>query len=128
MDLYSYKFDLIRVIDGDSLEVSIDLGFYITKKTTIRIANIDAPETRTLDLNEKSYGLRAKRVVEEWFTSRRDKELIIKTKLIDKYGRYLGLIYCEDECLNDYLLDENFVWSYDGGKKIKDFDELIPPV
>lgn len=128
MTLYTYKFDLIRVIDGDSLEVSIDLGFYIAKRTAVRIANIDAPETRTLDLNEKSYGLRAKAIVEEWFASRQGKEFIIKTELIDKYGRYLGHIYCEDEYLNEYLLNENFVWPYNGGEKVKNFDELVPLV
>lgn len=123
---YTYNFKLIRVIDGDTIDVSIDLGFSIWKKERVRIADIDAPESITSDHNEKAYGMRAKSMVKAWFSDRED--FVIKTELDDKYGRCLGYIFSGEDCLNDYLLGNKYVWKYDGGKKIKNFSELDPLV
>jgi micrococcal nuclease len=124
--MFTYNCKIIRVVDGDTVEVNIDLGFSICIKTSVRIAGIDAPETRTRDLTEKSYGMRAKAIVEKWFEE--NNNLIIRTEKEDKYGRYLGYFYSGEICLNEYLLDNRYVWQYNGGTKVKDFSELSPIV
>ena len=120
-----------RVLDGDTIDVTIDLGFDLFKKERVRIAGVDTPEKRTRDLEEKALGLDAT----EWMkkhledTIEGDEELIIRTELVGgmgKYGRLLGWLYVGDDTvsLNEQMIEEGYAWEYDGGTKQKNFEEL----
>ena len=120
-----------RVVDGDTIDVTIDLGFDLAKKERVRIAGVDTPEKRTRDLEEKALGLDAtawmKKHLEE--TIKGDDELTIRTELkggMGKYGRLLGWLYVgeSDVSLNEKMITEGYAWEYDGGTKKKDFEEL----
>ena len=123
--------EINRVVDGDTIDVTIDLGFDLYKKERVRVAGVDTPEKRTRDLEEKALGLDAtnwlKDKLEE--TINGDDELTIRTELkggVGKYGRLLGWLYIGDEIvsLNEQMIDEGYAWEYDGGTKQKDFEEL----
>ncbi len=120
-----------RVLDGDTIDVTIDLGFDLYKKERVRIAGVDTPEKRTRDLEEKALGIDAtnwlKGTLED--TINGDNELTIRTELqggVGKYGRLLGWLYVGDDelSLNEQMIDEGYAWPYDGGTKKKDFEEL----
>ncbi len=120
-----------RVVDGDTIDVTIDLGFDLAKKERVRIAGVDTPEKRTRDLEEKALGLDAtawmKKHLEE--TIKGEDELTIRTELkggMGKYGRLLGWLYVgeSDVSLNEKMITEGYAWEYDGGTKKKDFEEL----
>ena len=120
-----------KVVDGDTIDVTIDLGFDLAKKERVRIAGIDTPEKRTRDLEEKALGLDAtawmKKHLEE--TIKGEDELTIRTELkggMGKYGRLLGWLYVgeSDVSLNEKMITEGYAWEYDGGTKKKDFEEL----
>ena len=120
-----------KVVDGDTIDVTIDLGFDLAKKERVRIAGIDTPEKRTRDLEEKALGLDAtawmKKHLEE--TIKGDDELTIRTELkggMGKYGRLLGWLYVGDDdvSLNEKMITEGYAWEYDGGTKKKNFEEL----
>ena len=129
-----YNFRVVsidKVVDGDTIDVTIDLGFDLYKKERVRIAGIDTPEKRTRDLEEKALGIDAtnwmKGTLED--TINGDNELIIRTELkggVGKYGRLLGWLYVGDEevSLNEDMIEEGYAWAYDGGTKQKDFEEL----
>jgi len=123
--------EINRVIDGDTIDVTIDLGFDLYKKERVRIAGVDTPEKRTRNLEEKELGIDAT----EWLKAKLesaisgDDELSIRTELVGgvgKYGRLLGWLYIGDEdlSLNEQMITEGYAWEYDGGKKQKDFEEL----
>lgn len=91
---YTYKINqVLRVIDGDTMVVSIDLGFNLALTQTIRVKGINAPETRTANTQEKVRGLAAKAFAETWLQG---KSLLIKTTRDDKYGRMLGDFICTE--------------------------------
>ena len=129
-----YNFRVVsidRVVDGDTIDVSIDLGFDLIKKERVRIAGIDTPEKRTRDLEEKALGLDAT----EWMkknledTIAGDDELTIRTELVGgmgKYGRLLGWLYVGESnvSLNEIMIAQGYAWAYDGGTKQKNFEEL----
>ena len=129
-----YNFRVVsidRVVDGDTIDVSIDLGFDLIKKERVRIAGIDTPEKRTRDLEEKALGLDAT----EWMkknledTIAGDDELTIRTELVGgmgKYGRLLGWVSVgeSDVSLNEIMIQQGYAWAYDGGTKQKNFEEL----
>lgn len=129
-----YNFRVIeinRVVDGDTIDVTIDLGFDLYKKERVRIAGVDTPEKRTRDLEEKALGLDAT----DWMKKKLegaiegDDDLVIRTELVGgmgKYGRLLGWLYIGDASvsLNEEMITEGYAWSYDGGTKQKNFDEL----
>ena len=129
---YNFRVTKInKVVDGDTIDVTIDLGFDLAKKERVRIAGIDTPEKRTRDLEEKALGLDAtawmKKHLEE--TIKGDDELTIRTELkggMGKYGRLLGWLYVgeSDVSLNEQMITEGYAWEYDGGTKKKDFEEL----
>ena len=105
--MYKYKIkNIIRVVDGDTVEVDIDLGFHVTLNQRVRLKGINASETRTLDLEEKKKGLEAK----EWLKKElsREGEWIIETVKEDKYGRILGTLYCIGDIvtINERMLNE----------------------
>ena len=123
--------EINRVVDGDTIDVTIDLGFELYKKERVRVAGVDTPEKRTRNLEEKALGIDAtnwlKKQLED--TINGDDELIIRTELnggVGKYGRLLGWLYIGDEevSINEQMIDEGYAWSYDGGTKQKDFEEL----
>ena len=118
-------------MDGDTIDVTIDLGFDLFKKERVRIAGVDTPEKRTRDLEEKALGLDAtywmKKQLDD--TIKGDEELIIRTELkggTGKYGRLLGWLYVGEDnvSLNEQMITEGYAWSYDGGTKQKNFESL----
>ena len=127
-DPYIYRIRSIhKVVDGDTIDADIDLGFSISLTKRIRLAAIDTPESRTSDANEKKYGLQSK----EWLKRRVEgaKNILIKTELPDsteKYGRIIGHLFINNEAtsLNDQMIVEGYAWEYDGGAKKKNFAEL----
>ena len=123
--------EINRVVDGDTIDVTIDLGFDLYKKERVRVAGIDTPEKRTRDLEEKALGIDAtnylKKKLEDTIAG--DDELTIRTELkggMGKYGRLLGWLYIGEDVvsINEQMIDEGYAWSYDGGTKQKDFEEL----
>ena len=127
-DPYVYRIKSItKVVDGDTIDANIDLGFDISLTKRIRLAGIDTPESRTKDQYEKKLGLQAK----AWLKERLNfaKDIIIKTELPDsteKYGRIIGHLYVngEEVSLNNQMIAEGHAWNYDGGTKNKDFNTL----
>lgn len=129
-----YNFRVVeinRVLDGDTIDVTIDLGFDLYKKERVRIAGVDTPEKRTRNLEEKALGIDATNWLKEKLESTLsgDDQLSIRTELVGgvgKYGRLLGWLYVGDEnvSLNEQMITEGYAWAYDGGTKQKDFEEL----
>ena len=111
--MHQYKVKKInRVIDGYTVDLDIDLGFSITISQRIRLKDIDAPETRTKDLEEKERGLAAKVWLEEQLS--REGEWIIETYKEDKYGRILGTLYLvgDSVTINEWMINEGIAESY----------------
>ena len=129
---YNFRVTKInRVVDGDTIDVTIDLGFDLYKKERVRVAGVDTPEKRTRDKEEKELGLDATAWLKEKLDGalRGDDELVIRTELVGgvgKYGRLLGWLYVgdSDTSLNEQMITEGYAWAYDGGTKKKDFEEL----
>ena len=117
--LYHYRATVDRVVDGDTIDVILDLGFDLKMETRVRFAGINAPESRTRDAVEKEAGLAAKHYVENWVGAVEQK-VIIQTQLDErgKYGRVLGRILSDDgACLNDEMVSLGHAKPYDGGKR-----------
>ena len=127
-DPYIYRIKSVgRVVDGDTIDADIDLGFDISLTKRIRLAGIDTPESRTTDKAEKALGLDAK----NWLKHRLEeaKDIIIRTELPDsteKYGRIIGNLYIngEEVSLNNQMITEGYARTYDGGTKNKDWEPL----
>ena len=129
-----YNFRVVKinkVVDGDTIDVTLDLGFSLTKKERVRIAGVDTPEKRTRDKEEKILGIDATNWMKDRLSQaiKSDEELTIRTELkggVGKYGRLLGWIYIGDGTisLNEQMITQGYAWSYDGGTKKKDFEEL----
>jgi len=129
-----YNFRVVeinRVLDGDTIDVTIDLGFDLFKKERVRVAGVDSPEKRTRDLEEKALGIDATNWLKEKLEGALagDDDLVIRTELVGgvgKYGRLLGWLYLGDGdvSLNEQMITEGYAWAYDGGTKQKDFGEL----
>ena len=124
--------EIVKVLDGDTIDVLIDLGFDLFKKERVRIAGVDTPEKRTRDLEEKALGIDAtnwlKKKLEDTIAGDGD-ELTIRTELVGgtgKYGRLLGWLYINEDAisLNEQMITEGYAWEYDGGSKQKNFEEL----
>jgi len=128
-DPYIYRIkNILKVVDGDTIDADIDLGFSISLEKRIRLAGVDTPESRTTDLKEKAMGLEVK----EWLKHRLEfaKDILIKTELPDsteKYGRIIGHLFINGEeiSINNQMIAEGYAWEYDGGTKKKDFDALL---
>ncbi|WLW36942.1 putative endonuclease [Synechococcus phage S-8S29] len=129
---YNFRVTKInRVVDGDTIDVTIDLGFDLYKKERVRVAGVDTPEKRTRDKEEKELGLDATSWLKEKLDGAisGDDDLVIRTELVGgvgKYGRLLGWLYIGDAdlSLNEQMIEEGYAWAYDGGTKKKDFEEL----
>jgi len=128
-DPYVYRIRSVhKVVDGDTIDADIDLGFDISLTKRIRLAGIDTPESRTTDAYEKKLGLEVK----DWLKHRLEfaKDILIKTELPDsteKYGRIIGHLFIngEEVSINNQMITEGYAWEYDGGTKKKDFDALL---
>ena len=129
---YNFRVTKIKkVLDGDTIDVVIDLGFDLAKTERVRIAGVDTPEKRTRDLEEKALGLDATNWLKEKLndTIKGDDELVVRTELkggVGKYGRLLGWLYVGDSdiSLNEQMITEGYAWPYDGGTKQKDYESL----
>ena len=128
-DPYIYRIrEIHKVVDGDTIDADIDLGFSISLEKRIRLAGVDTPESRTTDLKEKAMGLESK----EWLKKKLEgaKDIIIKTELPDsteKYGRIIGHLFIngQESSLNNQMINDGYALAYDGGTKDKNFDVLL---
>ena len=121
--MYEYRIKkVVKVVDGDTVDLEIDLGFSLTKKERCRIAGIDTPECRTRNKEEKQYGIAAKTYMAGMLKNA--KELRVRTEKDGKYGRMLGWIYADDNelSLNEQMVVDGYAWGYDGGTK-REFDK-----
>ena len=128
-DPYIYRIRTIsKVVDGDTIDADIDLGFDISLSKRIRLAGIDTPESRTTNIKEKAMGLESK----EWLkkTLEGAKDILIKTELPDsteKYGRIIGHLFIngQETSLNNQMIAEGYALAYDGGTKDMDLELLL---
>ena len=126
--MYEYYVRKVEsVVDGDTIDVLIDLGFDILFQSRVRLAGIDTPESRTKDLKEKALGLESKEYLKKHLKDA--KSVVIKTEKMDsseKYGRILGWVYVDGNTvsLNDMMINDGYAWGYLGDTKVKDFDVL----
>tara|TARA_B100000427_G_C15491840_1_gene588005 strand:+ start:594 stop:1007 length:414 start_codon:yes stop_codon:yes gene_type:complete len=123
--------EINRVLDGDTIDVTIDLGFDLYKKERVRVAGVDTPEKRTRNLEEKALGIDATNWLKEKLEStiNGDGELSVRTELVGgvgKYGRLLGWLYIDDSevSLNEQMIDEGYAHAYDGGTKDMNLEAL----
>lgn len=118
-NLYCYRATVLRVVDGDTIDVMLDLGFSVSLKERIRFYGINAPESRTRDADEKVRGLAAKAFVILWTEAHAD-EITIRTRIDKrgKFGRILGeIINAAGVCLNDLMIEQGHAVAYFGGKR-----------
>jgi micrococcal nuclease len=126
--MYEYYVRKVEnIVDGDTIDVLIDLGFDILFQSRVRLAGIDTPESRTKDLAEKTLGLESKEYLKKHLKDA--KSVVIKTEKMDsseKYGRILGWVYVngDTESLNDKMINDGYAWGYMGDTKVKDFEAL----
>ena len=126
--MYEYYVRKVEgVVDGDTIDVLIDLGFDILFASRVRLAGIDTPESRTKDLAEKKLGLEAKEYLK--YKLKDSKSVKIKTEKMDsseKYGRILGWLFIDDQTVsvNEQMIADGHAWGYLGDTKVKDFDVL----
>jgi micrococcal nuclease len=122
-----YVKKVTKVVDGDTIDVDIDLGFDISFSSRVRLAGIDTPESRTSDKMEKALGLEAKAYLKNAIDGA--KSVVIKTEKMDsseKYGRILGWVYLDgsEKSINEQMILDGHAWGYMGETKIKDFEAL----
>jgi len=126
--MYEYHVKKVtNVVDGDTIDVDIDLGFDISFSSRVRLAGIDTPESRTTDKAEKVLGLEAKEYIKSKIKDA--KEVVIKTEKMDsseKYGRILGWVFLDGSkvSINEQMIAEGYAWGYLGDTKVKDFEAL----
>ena len=123
--------EINKVLDGDTIDVTIDLGFDLFKKERVRVAGVDTPEKRTRNLEEKELGIDAtnwlKKELEDVLAG--DDALIVRTELhggVGKYGRLLGWLYVGDDevSLNEQMITQGYAHAYDGGTKDMNLEKL----
>lgn len=122
-----YVKEVTNVVDGDTIDVIIDLGFDISFSSRVRLAGIDTPESRTSDKAEKILGLESKEYLKKAIKAA--KTVVIKTEKMDsseKYGRILGWVYLDGSgnSINNELIEKGYAWGYLGDTKVKDFEAL----
>jgi micrococcal nuclease len=122
-----YVKKVTKVVDGDTIDVDIDLGFDISFSSRVRLAGIDTPESRTADKMEKALGLESKEYLKKAIDA--SKSVVIKTEKMDsseKYGRILGWLYLDGSAVsvNEQMIADGYAWGYLGDTKVKDFEAL----
>jgi micrococcal nuclease len=126
--MYEYHVKKVtNVVDGDTIDVEIDLGFDISFSSRVRLAGIDTPESRTTNKAEKVLGLEAKEYVKSKIKDAKD--VVIKTEKMDsseKYGRILGWLFLDGSkvSVNEQMIADGYAWGYLGDTKVKDFESL----
>ena len=126
--MFEYRVkQVIKVVDGDTIDVDIDLGFSISYSQRLRMAGIDTPESRTRDKLEKTLGIESKEYLKSKFKNA--TFVVVKTEKPDsseKYGRILGWVYLDDntKSVNEEMIEEGYAWEYMGKTKVKDFVAL----
>jgi micrococcal nuclease len=117
--LYNYRAKLDRVVDGDTIDVSVDLGFDTWKKVRVRMMGMNAPESRTRNLEEKARGLAAKDRLAEILELENEGKFILVSHGVGKFGRCLGEILFEDSDIsaNQMMINEGHAVEYTGGKR-----------
>ena len=122
--MYEYKCKIVKIIDGDTVDVDIDLGFGVwLHKERIRLYGIDTPESRTRDLEEKKFGLKAKKLVETFMPVGSIQTLITEKDKSGKFGRILGKFRVHEPhldryvILNDFMVDNHYAVQYNGQSK-----------
>ena len=126
--MYEYHVKKVtNVVDGDTIDVEIDLGFDISFSSRVRLAGIDTPESRTTNKAEKVLGLEAKEYVKSKIKDAKD--VVIKTEKMDsseKYGRILGWLFLDGSkvSVNEQMIADGYAWGYLGETKVKDFEAL----
>ena len=114
--MYIYNAKLGRVVDGDTVDATVDLGFDTWKKVRIRLVGINTPESRTRDLEEKARGLAAKQFVVDMFKKHKNN-FILHSQGVGKFGRCLGIIFVDEVNVNKTLITEGHATEYYGGKR-----------
>lgn len=126
--MYEYHVKKVtKIVDGDTIDVEIDLGFDISFSSRVRLAGIDTPESRTTNKEEKVLGLEVKEKLKKSIEAA--KSIVIRTEKMDsseKYGRILGWLYLDgaEQSVNEALIAGGYAWEYMGDTKVKDFDLL----
>jgi micrococcal nuclease len=126
--MYEYFVKEVKnVVDGDTIDVIIDLGFDILFSSRVRLAGIDTPESRTTDKAEKALGLESKEYLKKHLKDA--KSVVIKTEKMnssEKFGRILGWLYVNGDTVsvNDKMINDGYAWGYMGDAKVKDFEAL----
>ena len=122
-----YVKKVTKIVDGDTIDVEIDLGFDISFSSRVRLAGIDTPESRTTDKMEKALGLESKEYLKKAIDA--SKTVVIKTEKMDsseKYGRILGWLFLDGSkvSVNEQMIADGYAWGYLGDTKVKDFEAL----
>ena len=123
--MYEYRVkQVLKIVDGDTIDVDIDLGFDISFTQRVRLAGIDTPESRTTDKKEKALGLEVKQRLKDILS--KSSSVVIRTEKPDsteKYGRILGWLFIDgaEKSVNEALIADGYAWGYMGETKIKDF-------
>jgi micrococcal nuclease len=122
-----YVKKVTKVVDGDTIDVDIDLGFDISFTSRVRLAGIDTPESRTSDKMEKALGLESKAYLKNAIDNA--KSVVIKTEKMnssEKYGRILGWVFLDGAkvSINEQMIADGYAWGYLGDTKVKDFEAL----
>ena len=123
--MYEYRVKkVLKVVDGDTIDVDIDLGFDISFTSRVRLAGIDTPESRTTDKAEKTLGLEVKDRLKHLISTA--NTVVIRTEKPDsseKYGRILGWLFLDgaEKSVNEALIADGYAWGYMGDTKVKDF-------
>ncbi len=126
--MYTYRVRKVhKIVDGDTIDVDIDLGFNVSFYQRVRLAGIDTPESRTTNKAEKELGLEVKKKLSDYLANATN--IVIRTEKPDsteKYGRILGWLYIDgvEKSVNEALIAGGYAWEYMGDTKIKDFDLL----
>jgi len=114
--MWTYMAKVTRVVDGDTIDALVDLGFDMHKQVRIRMVGMNAPESRTRDLEEKKRGLAAKARLKEILKENKNK-FILESQGVGKYGRCLGIIHIGEVNVNQQLIKEGHAVEYFGGKR-----------
>tara|TARA_Y100001963_G_scaffold70150_1_gene97651 strand:+ start:2237 stop:2623 length:387 start_codon:yes stop_codon:yes gene_type:complete len=116
---YEYSAKLVRVVDGDTCDALIDLGFDTWVKKRIRFKGVDTWECRTRDKEEKVKGLAAKAFTKDLLENSDEGKFVLKSYGVGKYGRVLADLYVkgQEKSINDLLLENGHAYEYEGGKK-----------
>tara|TARA_Y100001938_G_scaffold66931_1_gene92899 strand:+ start:225 stop:695 length:471 start_codon:yes stop_codon:yes gene_type:complete len=130
--MYEYRCKIVRVVDGDTIDVDIDLGFGIwLHKERVRLYEVDTPESRTRDKVEKIFGLEAKKMIESWLPVDSTQKLITKKDKAGKFGRILGEFEIFDPkqdkqtTVNEWMIINNYAVRYNGQSKKDILNEHI---